>query len=270
MSNYTKATNFASKDSLASGNPLKIVKGTEIDTEFNSIATAISSKADLASPTFSGSVTIVGGSITGITDLAVADGGTGASTASGARTNLSAAQSGANSDITSITGLTTALAISQGGTGSTTLTANNVLLGNGTSALQVVAPGTSGNILTSNGTTWQSTAPSTNGTVTSIATGNGLSGGTITSTGTLTIAAPSFNSVGSYVAGSTIVSSGSSITNNSNYSAGSGNSQIRCASGFVAGSGSNILSGTWKYLGATYTNSGCGCANFSGLFVRVS
>ena len=54
MSDYTKATNFASKDSLSSGNPLKIVKGTEIDTEFNSIATAVASKADLASPTFTG------------------------------------------------------------------------------------------------------------------------------------------------------------------------------------------------------------------------
>jgi len=55
LSDYTKATNFASKDSLSSGNPLKIVKGTEIDTEFNSIATAVASKADLASPTFTGS-----------------------------------------------------------------------------------------------------------------------------------------------------------------------------------------------------------------------
>jgi hypothetical protein len=49
--------------------------------------------------------------------------------------------------------------VSEGGTGSSTLTANNVLLGNGTSALQVVAPGTNGNVLTSNGTTWTSTAP---------------------------------------------------------------------------------------------------------------
>jgi hypothetical protein len=49
--------------------------------------------------------------------------------------------------------------VSAGGTGSTTLTANNVLLGNGTSALQVVAPSTAGNVLTSNGTTWASTAP---------------------------------------------------------------------------------------------------------------
>ena len=50
------------------------------------------------------------------------------------------------------------LPVANGGTGSTTLTANNVLLGNGTSALQVVAPGTAGNVLTSNGTTWTSSA----------------------------------------------------------------------------------------------------------------
>ena len=55
--------------------------------------------------------------------------------------------------------LANALSVSSGGTGATTLTANNVLLGNGTSALQAVAPGTSGNVLTSNGTTWTSSAP---------------------------------------------------------------------------------------------------------------
>ena len=53
--------------------------------------------------------------------------------------------------------------VSAGGTGSTTLTANNVLLGNGTSALQAVAPGTAGNVLTSDGTTWASTAPAASG-----------------------------------------------------------------------------------------------------------
>ena len=52
MSNYTKATNFATKDSLPTGNPSKIVKGTEINTEFDAIATAIATKADTASPTF--------------------------------------------------------------------------------------------------------------------------------------------------------------------------------------------------------------------------
>ena len=54
MSNYVKSTDFASKDALASGNAAKIVKGTEIDTEFNNIATAVATKADLASPTFTG------------------------------------------------------------------------------------------------------------------------------------------------------------------------------------------------------------------------
>jgi hypothetical protein len=67
-------------------------------------------------------VAITGGTITGITDLAVADGGTGAST----------------------------------------LSANAVLLGNGTSALQTVAPSTSGNVLTSDGTTWTSATPAGN------------------------------------------------------------------------------------------------------------
>jgi len=74
----------------------------------------------VSSTTFSSSnATITGGSITGITDLAVAD----------------------------------------GGTGSSTLAANAVLLGNGTSALQTVAPSTTGNVLTSNGTIWASAAP---------------------------------------------------------------------------------------------------------------
>jgi hypothetical protein len=63
MSNYTKSTNFAAKDALASGNAGKIVKGTEIDTEFNNIATAVSTKADLASPTFTGTPTLPTGTV---------------------------------------------------------------------------------------------------------------------------------------------------------------------------------------------------------------
>ena len=55
--------------------------------------------------------------------------------------------------------VTGTVAVGNGGTGSTSLTLNNVLLGNGSSALQVVAPGASGNVLTSNGTTWSSSAP---------------------------------------------------------------------------------------------------------------
>ena len=86
-----------------------------------------------------------------------------------------------------------ALPVASGGTSLTTLTANNVLLGNGTSAPQFVAPTTSGNILTANGTTWVSSTPATNGTVTSVAVSGGstgltTSGGPITSTGTITLA----------------------------------------------------------------------------------
>ncbi len=44
MTDYVKSTNFTSKDSLAVGNPLKIIKGTEFDTEFNNIATAVATK----------------------------------------------------------------------------------------------------------------------------------------------------------------------------------------------------------------------------------
>ena len=57
MSNYTKTTNFATKDSLASGNPAKIVKGSEINNEFNNIQTAVNSKANSASPTITGTIT---------------------------------------------------------------------------------------------------------------------------------------------------------------------------------------------------------------------
>ena len=72
----------------------------------------------------------------------------------------------------------TDVTVAQGGTGLSTLTANNVILGNGTSTPLFVAPSTSGNVLTSNGTTWASTAPATSGTVTavSVASTNGFAG----------------------------------------------------------------------------------------------
>lgn len=94
MSNYTKATNFASKDSLLTGNPLKIVKGTELDNEFNAISTAVSTKLDttaLAAPgpigattpaaingttgTFSGTVSGTTGTFSGNVQMASLNGG---------------------------------------------------------------------------------------------------------------------------------------------------------------------------------------------------
>ena len=71
MSNYVKATNFTAKDSLPSGNAGKIIKGTEIDTEYTAIASAISSKADLNSPALTGTPTApTAGSGTNTTQLA--------------------------------------------------------------------------------------------------------------------------------------------------------------------------------------------------------
>jgi len=139
MSNYTKTTNFATKDNLSPGNPLKIVKGTEIDTEYNNIATAVATKTD------NSAAAITGGTITGITDLAVADGGTGASTAAAALNNLLPSQtSNANkylqTDGTNATwdavslstaDITGTLAVANGGTGVTTSTGTtNVVLSN--------------------------------------------------------------------------------------------------------------------------------------------
>lgn len=97
----------------------------------------------------------VGGAVNAThTELNYVDGVT-----SSIQTQINAkAASGANSDITSLAGLTTPLSVAQGGTGAATFTLNNVILGNGTSAPQAVAPGTSGNVLTSDGTTWESTA----------------------------------------------------------------------------------------------------------------
>jgi hypothetical protein len=80
--------------------------------------------------------------------LPIANGGTG--TTSTTFANLT----------TNVTGT---LPVGNGGTGATTLTANNVILGNGTSAPLFVAPGTSGNVLTSNGTTWTSATPAASG-----------------------------------------------------------------------------------------------------------
>jgi hypothetical protein len=129
----------------------------------NSTGTGIAVPAGKAMLVFNNGTNVVDAvthmsSLTLTTALAVAQGGTGATDAGTARTNLSAAASGANSDITSLTGLTTPLTVAQGGTGAATHTANAVLIGEGTGAITSVAPGSSGNVLTSNGTDWTSAA----------------------------------------------------------------------------------------------------------------
>jgi len=76
MSNYTITTAFADKDDLPSGNAAKIIKGAEFGTEFTNIATAVNSKADIASPTFTGTVTATTVTVTGTLTAGTIDGGT--------------------------------------------------------------------------------------------------------------------------------------------------------------------------------------------------
>jgi hypothetical protein len=76
MSDYTKTTNFTAKDSLPSGDSGKVIRGSEFDTEFNAISTAIATKANTASPTFTGTVTIPALTFTGTLSTGTIDGGT--------------------------------------------------------------------------------------------------------------------------------------------------------------------------------------------------
>lgn len=184
MSNYTKATNFATKDTLPTGDANKIVKGTEIDNEFNSISGAISSKADIASPTFTGApaapTATAGSNTTQLANTAFVKAEITALSLANMSTQAKSAV-----DITggTIVGITD-LAVADGGTGASTLT--GVVIGNGTSAMTAVAPSTSGNVLTSNGTTWASTAPAVvsglglNGEVWNNVTGSRVKGTTYT------------------------------------------------------------------------------------------
>jgi hypothetical protein len=158
MVDFVKSTNFFVKDSLLVGNPDKIVKGSEIDTEFNNIATAVSSKANYASPNLTGLPTApTAAAGTNTSQLATTAFVKSAVDANSANVAIT----GGTIDDVDITGgtivdLDAPLAVNSGGTGKNTLALNNVLLGNGTAAVKEVAPGASGNVLKSDGTTWTS------------------------------------------------------------------------------------------------------------------
>ena len=76
MTTYIKLTDFAAKDSLPPLDPDKVVKGTELDDEFNAIATANASKANAASAALTGTATAVNLTVSGTFTAVEIDGGT--------------------------------------------------------------------------------------------------------------------------------------------------------------------------------------------------
>jgi hypothetical protein len=220
--------------------------------------------------------------------LPVASGGTGASSNSAAPFALK----GANSDITSLSGLTTALSVAQGGTGSTSLTANNVLLGNGTSALQAVAPGSSGNVLTSNGTTWSSSAPAGgpnplhgDQVFTSSGTFNVPAGVTAVKVTVIAAGGNSGNGItndypgggggaGGYIVDYVAVTAGGTATVTVGTNAGTRTSSFAGTTTITATGGSNggnAVSGSrGGYAGASGDSTILGVTNYSGGVYRVS
>jgi hypothetical protein len=217
MANYIKSTNFTAKDSLPSGDSARIVKGTEIDVEFTAIASAVASKSDSNSPAFTGTPTApTAASGTNTTQLATTAFVKSSVDALGTIGTMASQAAGAvaitGGSITNITDIV----VADGGTGRSTLDANAVLLGNGTSPLQVVAPSTTGNVLTSNGTTWTSAAPAVvkglgiGGEIWNNVTGSRALGSTYTNTRGYPIMI-SVNGTGSGASGISVVINGSQI-----------------------------------------------------------
>ena len=134
---------------------------------------------------------------------------------------------GALSGVNLASQVTGTLPVANGGTGQTALTLNNVVLGNGTSAVQVVAPGTSGNVLKSNGSTWTSAAEAAGYPAPSLISGNATVASAtfqVAIAGGITITLPSSPSAGDYV----VVKDGTGAAATTNFT--------------VARNGSNIAS----------------------------
>ena len=234
MADYSKTTNFTALDATNA-----VITGARYDTEFDNIATAVSSKAENATAetitgawTFSEDITMskdtifkVGSDVASATNMTLGDGvyfditgttaiesiatkGPGARVVLHFDAALTLTHHATNlilpgaANITTVAGdiaefyeyatadwrcvsYTRAGGL---GTGAKSLTANSALLGNGTSDVQLVAPGSSGNVLTSNGSTWASAAAAGGGKVLQVVTGTtttqvDLNSTTLTDTG---------------------------------------------------------------------------------------
>lgn len=122
MSNYTQNTSFTAKDALTTGDPAKIIRGSDFDAEFGEIETTIATKEDTANK----------GAANGYVPLDA-------------------------STLISLTYFPT-VTPAKGGTGATSLTADSVILGNGASAVKEVALGAANTVLRSTGAAWEAAA----------------------------------------------------------------------------------------------------------------
>ena len=153
MADYIKATNFATKDTLSTGDPAKIVRGTEIDAEFSAIESAIESKADINNPAFTGTPTAPTPS-TGTENTQIATTAYVANKLSalpsGGVTSFSAGSTGftPSSASTGSVVLSGTLNAGNGGTGLASYTAGDLVYATGSTTLAKRSIGTTGQVLT--------------------------------------------------------------------------------------------------------------------------
>lgn len=168
-SSYTAAdvlSKLLTVDGAGSGLDADLLDGLTSATA-NTVSTIVARDAsgNFAAGTITANLTgAVTGNASTATTLATARTIGGVSFDGSANINLPGVNSAGNQNTSgTAAGLSTTLVVGSGGTGQTTLTANNVILGNGTSGVTFVAPSTAGNVLVSNGTTWTSAAPAASG-----------------------------------------------------------------------------------------------------------
>jgi hypothetical protein len=170
--------------------------------------------------------------------LAVANGGTGSNTATFSGANITSL------DASNIS--TGTLAVARGGTGAATLTAEAVIIGNTTSAVKFVSPGTTGNVLTSNGTVWASTAPAAPSAPSTAQVLTANSGATAGAVGTYALLRNGNN---------TTLAAGDTVSGSMDFA--------NCG-----GSWSGSASGTWRCMG--WTEGGAGNSRITTVFLRIS